>query len=449
MKAKIKLLIKGSVLLFLSTMLFLSFPLPGNAIENIQIPPLPDISGARSVCLYNYESDKMIAFKSTGGKIAPASIVKIVTGLVALDNLSTQMEESIIIVPEMVDNVEGTNMGLRIGMTVKIRDLFYGAICGGYNDAANALAICSLGNIESFVQKMNEFVISLGCTNTFLTNPTGLDDNNMYTTLSDVILISKCALKSTEYVSISSAPSYLFQPSGSENMGKTIHNRNALISSYYHQGYQNRYAEGLIAGMTENGGYCVVTSAQYENAHYLCIVMGASGNETVIQSFRIADRLLKYAIQNFSVIEFASSGHEVCKIPVRLAMPSGKEDVAMLPCILPDAMSGLVPDIADPAKDLIYKFYLYEEEMTAPVDKGEVVGGVDIYCAGELLGHSRLVAGKQIEANSILKGMESLKHFFFSRSMLISFISFILISFGWFGLWKPWRRKKEKRFYLN
>ncbi len=437
------------LLLFLCAVLLIAaMPTPVLAAdaEVPKMPEVPDISGARSVYLYNYESDKVMAMRSTGEKIAPASVVKIVTGMVALGILGNRMEDEILLTQAMLDGVEGSRMGLEVGMNVQIRDLFYGMLCGGYNDPAQALAILCSGSVPAFVEEMNRYAASIGCSSTYFTNPTGLDDNQMLTTLSDVILIANAAVKDKTYMQISSAPSYLFLPGGSvEQTGKTIHNRNSLISSYYYQGYQNRYAQGLIAGMTESGGWCVVTYAKYDTASYLCIVMGASATDEVVQSFRIADNLLDYAIGNFSVIEYAKAGTEICRIPVKLAMPDNvKDDTATIACTLPTSLVGLIPDIADPKNDISYRYYLYRDEITAPVKKGTVVGGVDVYYGEEWLCHSPLVAGKDMEINSFLKGMDSMKHFFFNRATLIALIAFVILCLVYF-LWLE-RLLRRKRY---
>ena len=101
----------------------------------------PEITGAAHVYLYNFESDKIIYTKGSGSeKIAPASTVKLMSGLVALEHLSERQDEYITLSKEMLQGVEGYTINLNPGETLKIRDLLYGLICGGGNDAAVALA---------------------------------------------------------------------------------------------------------------------------------------------------------------------------------------------------------------------------------------------------------------------------------------------------------------------
>lgn len=435
-------------LLLFSAVLFSAFPLQ---TASAAYEAMPNLAMADTVYFYHFESNTVIARKESSSRIAPASTVKIASGLLALEYLSDRLDENITITADMLLNSSGTSMHLQAGDILTVKDLLYGAICGGYNDAVYALAHTAVGNAESFVAELNKRLSDWGCSNSHYTNPTGVDENGMYTTLDDVITLSKIAMNSQLYMEISSVSSYSY--TNYRNEVSTIHNRNAIISSHYYQGCQSRYAKGLIAGMTERGGYCVVTTARYENSSYLCIVMGAKGSETNAHSFRIAFEMLQYAFTQLQYTNLTEDGQTLCTAPVKLAMSFDKsKDFATVKCTLPKKITELIPLNALDNNEIEYRIYLHTDELTAPIYEGDVVGGVDIYYGEEWLCHSELVAAQTILENSFLAKMESIRNLLFSRKcalILGTFISILIPYLFISGKNNRRRRKTKKIEYKN
>ena len=170
-------------------------------------PEVPDTSNAEFVYLYNTNTQKVIYSKNSTKKLFPGSAVKIMTGLIACEMLGDRLNDTLIITEEMLANVQGNNVKLRAGMRVTVEDLLYGVLCGGGNDASQAAATLCSGDIYTFVHAMNAKAKSLGMKNTFFTNPTGLDDEEMYSTLSDIIILAREAANNPLYLKISSAVS--------------------------------------------------------------------------------------------------------------------------------------------------------------------------------------------------------------------------------------------------
>ena len=134
--------------------------------------PFPAVSGADEIYLYHLESDKILYKQSNQRAIAPASTVKIMTGLLAIELLSNRLDDYITVTSEMMSDVEGYSVGIKVGDVIKIRDLLYGLICAGGNDAAHILAYISMGNTVSFVKEMNRRASEWGCSATNYANPT-------------------------------------------------------------------------------------------------------------------------------------------------------------------------------------------------------------------------------------------------------------------------------------
>ena len=415
----------------LSCLLIFTFILFGT-VHSSALPDIPASNAEESVYFWNAEYDKVIINRSATEKIYPASTTKIMTGLVAIDLIGDRLDQELILTSEMLLGKNGTSMQLKAGDTLTYRDLLYGAICGGFNDAANALAAASAGSISAFVSKMNEKAKSLGALDTHYTNPTGWHSDLMVTTLYDTSIIAKAAMKNELYVTVSSATSYTVLYKNSSDKF-TVHNRNGLIASHYSYGYYNKRAKGLIAGMTDEGGYCVATFAEYDDLTYLCIVMGGKEENGVISSYDIANSLISYAISYYGELEVIEEGDTVAKVPLRYALysKSGSNDEDgdqyILKCTVPYDIKILAPYDNDSLATLELKPYFIEENISAPVKEGEIVGGVDIFIDGICRGSAPLCASETVDASSFLLMMENAKNLLLSRVFLIFILTFIIL----------------------
>ena len=414
--------------------------LPCYAVAAPSLPEPPDTSGAKAVYLYNFESDQSILEKNLTERLAPASTVKIASGLVSIGALSNRLDETVTVQADMLSSVGGTKLGLKAGDMLSVRDLLYASICGGYNDATEVLACVVSGSQEAFVRRLNECLAEWGCHNTYYTNATGMDDAGMYTTLSDVTVLAKRAIEDSLYMTVSSAISYSFVlKNRDENL--LVYNRNALISPYYYQGCQSKYAKGLIAGMTDRGGYCVATYAEYNGSRYLCIVMGAGGaSGSIPSSFSIAYALLQHAFLNCAYTPIAYAGDRMCDMTVRLALPNSKEGAATVPCVLKEDLYALLPEDIE-AEDLSFRPYLHRNTWDAPIAKGSVVGGTDVYYGDTWLCHAKLVVAEDVERNSMLATLAWMRAEILSRRTLVSLISFSAMCGVYFLV--IWNRRRQ------
>ena len=418
--------------------------LPISAKDSKAIPLPPDTSAAKTVYLYNFENDRAIVERNTAQRISPASTVKIATGLLAMERLEHRLDEIITVTEAMLKGIGGSVSGLRVGDRLSIRDLLYVSICGGYNDATNILACLVGGSSASFTIQLNERIREWGCRETHYTNPTGMDESGAYTTLEDIITLSKRAIETPLYMTISSAISYSFSLRNRDEI-MLVYNRNALISPYYHQGCQSKYAKGLIAGMTDMGGYCVVTYAEYADSRYLCIVMGATGtSQGLPSSFAIAYRLLQYAYLNCVYTPIAKAGDVMGEATVRLALPKDKEGVATVPCVLQKDLYALLPEDTKP-EDLTFRSYFHTDALQAPVSAGQVVGGTDVYYGDTWICHGKLIVSENIEANAALRLLNWLKHQIFSRRTLITVLIFLVMLAVYLPLSRHMHRKRGIR----
>lgn len=380
----------------------------GNEI-NIDIP-----SKAEAVYLYSYAADRVLFSSGEDKLLPPGPTVKIMTGLIACERLCDRLAENITITENMIKNVTGNSMGLRQGMNMSIRDLLYGAICGGNNDAAQALAVICSGSINDFVDEMNTYAGSIFMRKTKYFNPTGLDVTGAITTLEDTARLCRSAADNPLYMEISSAKSYNYTVNGAT---ATIYNRNALISQFSSQGYINTTAKGLIAGSTDMSGFVLATTAQKNDSKYLCIVLGAKTDADEIYSYHIANKLINYAQKNYSLVKIAQKGDIFGSIKVNGMLQ--QEDKSNIECIISEDLYAFLPNDVKLEEDITLKPYYHSKEINAPVEQDEVVGGVYAYYNDVLVGEVKLLTASKAEANFILSFLEEARAALTGRVFII------------------------------
>ncbi len=403
----------------------------------------PDTSHANAVCLYNLNTNKSIYSKNTDKKIFPAGAVKMTTGLIACQMLSERLDEQVTVKKEMLTDAEGANIKLKEGMTLKIKDLLYGVLCGGGNDAALVLANVCAGSTEAFVRLMNAKANEWGLNLTHFTNPTGIDDKDMYSTVSDIITVAKHAVQNELYIEASSAASYEFLPIGSQNSVKFF-NRNALISTFYSADYKYSYASGLIVGNTELGGNCVISLAKKNGTEYICAVMGADMDETNNYSYEIATEMFSFAFNNFSYVKIAEAGMLYEYLSVSTVLPQNGKN-ARVRCVLKDDIYSLTQKGIDINNDLTYRYYFHENPIQAPVLFGEIVGGVDIIFNGDIIGTGVMIAENDISASTVLVLIENMRSFFTGRFFIAFFVTFAILVLLYFFVYEKYDRHRSSR----
>lgn len=439
MKPFFKILFSFSLLLALLFTLAIPLQAKESPIKSI------NESRAKAIYLYSYEAKAVLYSKGEDLILPPASTVKIMTGIIACERLSSRLEEKVTITPEMLAGHDGTSMGLEEGMTLSIKDLLYGTICGGNNDAAQAIAIICAGSLEGFVEEMNAYALKLGMQSTVYKNPTGLDAIGAQTSASDVAIISKKAIQNDLYKKISSTKSYDYTP---ENRAETrIYNRNALISNYSAENYLNDSASGLIGGGTDNAGYVLSTLFQKEGSSYLCIVMGAQADEENIYSYEIANEIFEKALESYSYANVLPAGEVISSLPVENALTTKSN--LKIACVTEDDIFAFIPNGTDFKKDLKYKPFFHNEELKAPISEGDVIGGVNVYLDGNFIGTSRIIASESVAESEFLRFMNEAKYFLISRYFL-TFLAFLipsLLALLYFD--KVGKRRRKARFNRN
>lgn len=220
----------------------------------------------------------------------PASITKIMTGLLAVED---GRSDEVVTVPADVGKSQSrdyTNIALLPGEQLTQEQLLYTMFLASANDCAQVLAEHIGGNVDNFVSMMNYRARQLGATDTHFDNPNGLPDNNNVTSAYDMALIASQAVKLPELVRYFGAVSYTLQPT---NMRKQPEQYTTLVKML--RPATRYYYPGIIAaksGWIVASGYTLVTAATRDGRTAVCVVMKSADNVSVMEDSK---KLLDYA----------------------------------------------------------------------------------------------------------------------------------------------------------
>lgn len=373
---------------------------------------------AKAGMLISLDTGKVLYENNIDEKVYPASITKIMTTLLILESEKYDPEAKISMTKNALDLVLGTGStvsNMKEGEEFTQLDLVHLVLMASFGDTTYLAAEYYGGSIENFVSLMNQKAAELGLENTHYSNPVGLHDDENYTTVRDIYTLTKYALKNETFKEVCQKPRYTL--STNLTPSRTISTTNYLQDSSTNLYYQ--YAHGVKTGFTDEAGRCLVSTASYNGYNYMCILMGCP-NDGRGHQFKDSANLYRWAFNNFSFKEVASSDEPVCEIPLELSLSTD-----FVPLYFKEPFITVLPNEANDSTFVI-KEKLISETVEAPIKKGQKLGTADIIYAEEVIGTVDLVAGEDIESSVILVIAKHIKGFFTSVYMKIFIVVIIL-----------------------
>lgn len=210
----------------------------------------------RAECVMELSTGSILHARNSDIRLPMASTTKIMTALIILEDCDP---DSVITVPDQAVGVEGSSIYLKKGEIISIKDLLYGLILRSGNDAATALAIYHSGSIQKFAEAMNSRATKMGLENTNFANPSGLPDENHYTTAAELCKIACKAMKNPSFKEIVSTRNYSGEYRSYVNKNKILTKVNG--------------ANGVKTGYTLKAGRCLVSSTEREGMDVVCVVL--------------------------------------------------------------------------------------------------------------------------------------------------------------------------------
>lgn len=404
----------------------------------------PDVElYSKAYMLINLDDDSypVVAEKNQDEKMYPASLTKIVTAMVTLNNVKDLQQE--VTVSENAFNILlGTGAqvaGLKIGDKATVEQLLYLTMVHSACDATEVLAEFVGGTRENFVKMMNDYAASLGCTNTNFVNPDGLHDANHYTTASDLAKITLDALKNSTFTKIAYTVEYEFN-------GQNYYNTNLMLRRGY-LSYYYEYAKGIKTGSTSEAGYCVISTASKDGYNYLAIVLGApvidynhDGYDEKC-SFIDAATLFKWAFNSLKYSTIMEQNEVVDEVAVK----NGK-DADTLRLVAGKDVTAIVPNGLD-RSNVVIKVKDKPEVVNAPIEKGDPVCTADIIYADQVVAQVQLVAADTVELSTFLTVVNAVKDFFSLTAVKVVIVVVVLGAAAYVGLfiYKANKKKAKKR----
>ena len=249
---------------------------------------------SKSAILYNMDDDIILYEKNSEERTSIASLTKIMTCIIAIENIDN-LDQKIILKSDVFTGLAeaGASVaGFRVGENVTFRDLLMGALLPSGADATRALALNISGSESKFVNLMNNKAIELGLKDTHFENTTGLESSNHYSTVKDISIILKYALKNQTFKDMYTTREY------TTTSNLTFYSTLKKISNNYSFDVSNIL--GSKTGYTDEAGLCMSSIANYNGVNYLLVTAGADYRGNVPRQLLDAMTIYNFYSTNYS-----------------------------------------------------------------------------------------------------------------------------------------------------
>lgn len=340
------------------------------------VPNAPELN-LKSYILIDPNTNTVIAESNSDGQIEPASMTKVMTAYVVADQIKNNLIslEDEVLISEKAWKMGGSKMFIEVGKRVSVLDLLKGIMIQSGNDASVAIAEYVGGTEDGFVDLMNAYAGSIGMNSTYFANSTGLPSEGHLTSASDLAILTSKFI--TNFPDIYS----LFKEKEFEYGGITGNkfNRNKLL-------WRDDTSDGVKTGHTSSAGYCLIGSAKRANMRLITVVAGSDSSNN---SFSDTQRLLEYGFRFYATQKY----FEINKEYTTSKVWGGEIDTLSL---------GVEEDISITLPRTSFKDikvnYKVQNNIQAPITKGQEIGTLEIISNNEIVLTSSLIALEEVEA---------------------------------------------------
>ena len=375
----------------LSTSLLALLPLTIQAAK----PGVPKID-ARSYVLVDYATGEVLVEKNSDQQLPPASLTKLMTSYIIADELSKgsigNSDEVLISENAWAQNpkLKGSSlMFVEVNKYVPLEDLHKGIVIQSGNDASIAMAEHIAGTEDAFAEVMNAQAKSLGMQSSHFENSTGLPAKGHLTTARDLSKLATALIKNfPQDYSLYAQKEFTYN-------GITQQNRNALLSD------TSMLVDGLKTGYTEEAGYCLVSSAVKNEMRLVSVVMGADSKAARATESR---KLLNYGFRFYTSVTPYKAGQSLKTARIW----KGEAEQFKVGLAQDAKITLLKTDKAN-----LKASYSLNQEITAPIRRGQVVGQLILKIADKEVKRLPMVALESVEEAGFFGRMwESIKLWF-------------------------------------
>lgn len=374
--------------------------MPVKANAELTFSPDFDIYSEAAI-LINLDTGEVIYEKNADKQLVPASLTKIMTAVILLEKyendiaaLSTTYVSGTSACFDELYMTGASTADIRIGEKVSYKDLLYALMLRSACEAANIIAYNVAGSLEGFVDMMNVKAEELGCKDTHFTNSHGLFWENHYTTARDMAKIVEYAMSLPMFTEISCSENYTMEATSFHKDPRVIHHTNYMMSKVNGGDYYYEYVKGIKTGTLDEAGRCLATLAYKDGYSYMLITMkapqkDANGNN-VFYNFIDHKKIYEWAFANFEYTTILNDSEEKAEVPV--AYGEGVDYVI----VKPDEEFARIWNTRIPISS-IHEIINVEENVIAPVRKGDKLGTLELQYGGETLVVVDLVATTDVQ----------------------------------------------------
>ena len=342
------------------------------------------IPNATTGVLIDADSGKILYEKDKDNKVSVASMTKMVAQIIILEEVEKDKIKwtDIVTVSKNASEMGGSQLYLEPNEKMSVLDLMKGISVASANDATVAMAEYISGSEEKFVKRMNKKIKELGLKNTHFSNSTGLDQDNHYSTSSDMATVARDLIinhpKILEFSSI--YEDYLRQDREEKFW---LVNTNKLVKLY-------EGVDGLKTGHTDDAGYCMTVTAKKNGLRVIGVVTGEKSAKE--RNKEVVD-LLDYAFANYKVKTIVSKNKNLGSIKV---LKGKKEQV-------PITLQEDATIIEDSEKNTKYKYNINVEEIVeAPITKNTSIGTLEVLLNNKVIKKVNIITKEEVAKANLL-----------------------------------------------
>lgn len=257
-------------------------------IVNVNAEEFENIS-SKNIILINLNDDKVIYEKDADEKVNIASLTKIMTALVAIENID-DFNKEVLITKKMIGSLayDLSKVKFEIGEVVTYNDLLYGILLKSGADATDSVAISISGSVDNFVKLMNDKAKALGMNNTSFSNTIGIEGENHYSSAKDISILLKYALNNEKFKEVFTTEHYISTNNKHDMYGPLKYLKESKMN----------YVLGAKTGYTSKAGLCLASIATYNDVNYLLVTIGAD-YENKKQHLDDSKEIYEYIFDNY------------------------------------------------------------------------------------------------------------------------------------------------------
>ena len=363
-----------------------------------QIPTLGNqqiVENMKSAILFDTHSDTLMYSYHADDKLPPSSLLKILTALIAVEkgNLTdvVTVQESVL---ETLDK-DAVTVKLQIDEVLTVKDLLYCMMVGSGNDAAVILADHVMGNQQAFVAEMNKYAADIGCVNTNFTNVHGLHDENQYTTARDVARILSYAIRNEQFCEIFNAKEYRV-PATNKSEERILSSQNYLINNDENINYFDERVTGSRTAVADDRTRSIASVAKLGDMELICVVMGSDSQYEkdgytvkVFGGYNETKKLLDSCFTGYKTAQILYPNQVV----LQKSVMDGSSD---LMAGTHEGAFAVIPE--NVVQENLSFRYANEVSLSAPIEKGQRVSTLQIWCGNICVSQTELYAMNSVKA---------------------------------------------------